>query len=99
MVQDTPVLNVTYLNNILQSFSSNVDVGINNQQIHNSDGLYAHKLNLPNNFNGVISELKRVLNYDGYDYEQSPDDIVDAPLSESFLQGEGICLVDVNVPD
>ena len=46
MVQYTSVLNVTYLNNILQSFSSNVDVDINNQQIHNSDGLYAHTLTL-----------------------------------------------------
>ena len=34
---------VTYVNSILHSVFSNVEVYINNQQIYNSNGLYAHK--------------------------------------------------------
>ena len=33
---------VTYVNNILNSIFSIVEVYINNQQIYNSNGLYAH---------------------------------------------------------
>ena len=38
------VARVTYVNNILHSIFSNVEVYINNQQIYNSNGPYAHKL-------------------------------------------------------
>ena len=34
---------VTDLNTILHSILSNIEVYINNQQIYNSNGLYAHK--------------------------------------------------------
>ena len=34
---------VTYLNNIMHSIFSNVEVYIRNQQIYNSNGLFAHK--------------------------------------------------------
>ena len=37
------VARVTYLNKIMHSIFSNVEVYINNQQIYNSNGLYAHK--------------------------------------------------------
>ena len=37
------VARVTYVNNIMHSIFSNVEVYINNQQIYNSIGLYAHK--------------------------------------------------------
>ena len=37
------VARVTYVNNIMHSIFSNVEVYINNQQIYNSNGLYAHK--------------------------------------------------------
>ena len=55
---------------------------INNQQIYNSKGLYAHKSYISNNFKGVISEYKRILHCEGYDYEQFPDALMEAPLSE-----------------
>ena len=41
--EEAPVTIVTHLNNILQSIFHKVEVYINNQQIYNSNGLYAHK--------------------------------------------------------
>ena len=49
---------VTYVNNIMHSIISNVEVYINNQQIYNSNGLYAHKSYISNNFKAAISEYK-----------------------------------------
>ena len=34
---------LTHVNNIMSSIFSNLEVYINNQQIYNSNGLYAHK--------------------------------------------------------
>ena len=86
--EDTPVPLNTHVNNILHSIFSNVEVYINNQQTYNSNGLYAHKSYISNNFKGAISDYKRVLYCKGYDYEEFPDGIVEAPLSEPFSQGE-----------
>ena len=83
--EDDPVPHVTHVNNILHSIFSNVEVYINNQQIYNSNGLYAHKSYFSNNFKGAISEYKGVLYCEGYDYEEFPDGIMEAPLSESFF--------------
>ena len=66
---------VTYLNNILQSIFSNVEVYINIGQIYNSKKLYAHKSYISNNFKAAISENKGVLHCEGYDYEHDPEDI------------------------
>ena len=76
---------VTHLKNILHSIFSNVEVYINNQQIYNSNGLYAHKSYTSNNFMGAISEHKGVVHCEGYDYEEFPDEIMEAPLSEPFF--------------
>ena len=75
---------VTYVNNIMHSIFSNVEVYINNQQIYNSNGLYAHKSYISNNFKAAISEYKGVLHCEGYDYEQDPEDIAN-PLPEPFF--------------
>ena len=83
--EDAPVPQVTHVNNILHSCFSNVEVYINNQQIYNSNGLYAHKLYISNNFKGAISENKGVLHCEGYDYEEFLDEIMEAPLSEPFF--------------
>ena len=69
----------------MHSIFSNVEVYINNQQIYNSNGLYAHKSYIFNNFKGAISEYKGVLHCEGYDYEELPDEIMEAPLSEPFF--------------
>ena len=63
--ETAPVALVTHVNNILHPFFSNVEVYINNQQIYNSNGLYAHKSYISNNFKGAISEYKRVLHCEG----------------------------------
>ena len=51
----------------MHSVFSNVEVYINNQQIYNSKGLYAHKTFVSNNIEGAITEYKGVLNCEGYD--------------------------------
>ena len=48
--EEAPVLLVTHANNILHSIFSNVEVYINNRQIYNSNGLYAHNSYISNNF-------------------------------------------------
>ena len=55
------VARVTYVNNIMHSIFSIVEVYINNQQIYNSNGLYAHKSYISNNFKAAISDYKGVL--------------------------------------
>ena len=76
---------VTHVNNILHSIFSNVEVYISNQQLYNSNGLYAHKSYISSNFKGPISEYKEVLHCEGYDFEEFPDGIMEAPLSEQFF--------------
>ena len=67
----------------MHSIFSNVEVYINNQQIYNSNGLYGHKSYISKNFKGTITEYKRVLHCEGFDYEQDPEDI-SKPLRESI---------------
>ena len=76
------VARVIYVHNIMHSIFSNVGVYTNNQQIYNSNGLYAHKSYISNNFKAAISEYKGVLHSEGYDYEEFPGEIMEAPLSE-----------------
>ena len=83
--ENDPLSLVTHVNNILHSIFSNVEVYINNQQIYNSNGLYAHKSYISNNFKGAISEYKGLLHCEGYDYEKFPDEIMEATLAESFF--------------
>ena len=44
--EDEGVPHITHVNNILHSIFSNAELYINNHQIYNSNGLYAHKSNL-----------------------------------------------------
>ena len=83
--QEEEVARVTYVNNIMHSIFSNVEVYINNQQIYNANGLYAHKSYISNNFKAAISEYKGVLHCEGYDYEQDPEDIAN-PLPDPFFR-------------
>ena len=82
--QEEEVARVTYVNNIMHSIFSNVELYINNQQIYNSNGLYAHKSYISNNFKAAISEYKEVLHCEGYDYEQDPEYIAN-PLPDPFF--------------
>ena len=54
--EDPKVPLVTHMSNKLHSIFSIVEVYINNQQIYNSDGLYAYKSSFFSNFNGTIFE-------------------------------------------
>ena len=58
---------------------------INNQQIYNCNGLYAHKFYNSNIFKGAISEYKGVLHCERFDYEEFLDEFTEAPLSEHFF--------------
>ena len=84
--QEEEVARVTYVNNIMHSIFSNVEVYINNQQIYNSNGLYAHKSYISNNFKAAISEYKGVLHCEGYDYEQDPEGISNPLPDPSFTR-------------
>ena len=83
--EEAPVPLVTYLNQFLQSISSNIEVYINNPQTYNSNGFYAHKSYFSNNFKGAISEYKGVLHCEAFDYEELSDEIMEAPLSERLF--------------
>ena len=82
--EEEEVARVTFVNNILHSIFSNVEVYINNQQIYNSNGLYAHQSYFSDNFKAAISEYNGVLHCEGYDYEQDPEDIIN-PLPDLFF--------------
>ena len=86
--EEAAVLLVTHVKNILHSIFPKVEVYINNQQIYNSNGLYAHKSYISNNFEGAISEYKGVLHCEGYNYEEFPNEIMETPSSELFSLGE-----------
>ena len=92
--QEPPVPLVTHVNNILHSFFSNVEVYINNQQIHNSNGLYAHESYISNNFKEAISEYTGVLHCEEYDYKEFLNKVMEALLSEPFSPGEWECLAE-----
>ena len=84
--QEVPFPLVTYVNNILTPFFSDVEVYINNQKVYKSSGLYAHKCYNSNNFKRIISVYKGVLHCEGYDYEDFLADIMEEPSSEPFSQ-------------
>ena len=50
------VAGVTYVNNLMHSIFLNFEVYLNNQQIDNSNGLYAHRSYISNNLKAAISE-------------------------------------------
>ena len=68
----------------MHSKFSNVEVYINNQQIYNSNGLYAHKSYISNNFKAAISEYTGVLHCEGNDYEQDPE-VISNTLPDTFF--------------
>ena len=80
------VARVTNVNNIMHSIFSNIEVYFNNQQFYNSNGLYAHKSYISNNFRAAISDYKRVLHYEDYDYEQDHEDICNPLLDPYFTR-------------
>ena len=82
--EEDEVARFTYVNNIMHSTFSNVEVYINNQQIYNSNGLYAHKSYISNFFKAAISEYKGASHCEGYDYEGDTEDFSN-PLLDPFF--------------
>ena len=74
------VPHITHLNNILHSIFSNAELYINNHQIYNSNGFYAHKSHISNNFKSTLSYYKGVLHCEGYDYEEDPENLIEGPF-------------------
>ena len=85
--EEEEVARGTYVNNTTHSAFSNVEVDINNHQIHNFNEVYAHKSYISNNFKPAISEYNGILHCEGYDDEQDPEDITN-PLPDPLLQGD-----------
>ena len=58
--QEAPVLLVSFVDNILHSIFAILEVYINKQQIYKTNGLFANKVYICNNFKGAICEYKKV---------------------------------------
>ena len=80
MKEDKGVPHITHVNNIVHSIFSNAELYINNQQIYNSNGLYAHKSHISDNFKSTLSGYMGVLHCEVYDYEEDPENLVDGPF-------------------
>ena len=78
--EDEGVPHITHVKNILHSIFSNAELYINNHQIYNSNGFYAHKSHISNNFKSTLSDYKGVLHCEGYDYEEDPENFVEGPF-------------------
>ena len=74
------VPHITLANNILHSIFSNAELYINNHEIYNSNGLYAHKSHISNIFKSTLSENNGVLHCEGYDYEGDPENLLEGPV-------------------
>ena len=78
--EDEGVPHITHVNNILHSIFSNAELYINNHQIYNSNGLYAHKSHISNNFKSTLSDFKGVLHCEVYDYGKDPENLLEGPF-------------------
>ena len=78
--EDEGVPHIAHVNNILHSLFSNAELYINNHQIYDSDGLYAHKSHISNNFKSTLSDYKGVSHCEGFDYEEDPENLVEGPF-------------------
>ena len=78
--EDGGVPRTTHVNNILHSIFSNAELYINNHQIYNSNGLYAHKPHISNNFKSTLADYMGVLHCEGYEYEDDPENLVEGPF-------------------
>ena len=78
--EDEGVPHITHVNNILHSIFSNAELYNKKLQIYNSNGLYAHKSHISNNFKCTLSNYKGVLHCEGYDYKEDPENLPEGPF-------------------
>ena len=65
---------VRLVNNFLHSLFSSVEVYLNNEQVHTSNGLYPHKAFLSNELSGTKGKKEAITIGQGYTYEANPND-------------------------
>ena len=89
---------ITHVNNFLHSVLFNAELYINNHQIYNSNGLYAHKSHISNNFKNTLSDYMGVLHCEGFDYGEDPENLVEGPFStrrmKLYSRPDGFILYD-----
>ena len=71
---------IILVNKILYSKLSNAEMYIKNHRIDKSNGLYAHKSDISNNFKNTLTGYKGVLHCERYDYEDDPDNLFEEPF-------------------
>ena len=78
--EDEGVPDITHEHNFLHSIFSNAELNINNHQIYNSNGLYAHKSHISNNFKNTLSDYNGGFHCEGYDCEEDPENLLEGPF-------------------
>ena len=78
MEEGEGVPHIKHVNNILHSNILNAELYINNHQIYNPNALYAHKSHISGNFKSTLTEYKGVLPFEGHDYEENPENILES---------------------
>ena len=89
---------ITHVNNITHSMFYNADLHNNNHQIYNSNGLYARKSHISNNFKSTMTDYTGVLHCEGYDYKEDPENLFEGPFltrtMKSYNRPDGFILYD-----
>ena len=65
---------VYLVNNFLHLLFSNVEICLNNEQVHTSNGLYPHKAFLSNELSDTKGRKEAITIGQGYTYESNPND-------------------------
>ena len=89
--EDSPVPLVAHVIKFLHSVFSNVEVCINNQQVYDSNGLFAHKFQFSKIFKRIISEFHTSK---GITMRYLPMRLAELPYPNLFSQRERNCSVD-----
>ena len=90
------VPDITHVKIILHSIFSNAELYTNNHHIYKSNGFYAHKSPISNNFRSKLTDYKGVLHCEVYDYEEDPENVLEVPFSleemKSYRRPDGFML-------
>ena len=81
-----------FVNNTMHSLFSNCEVYFNNEQVYTSNGLYAHKAFISNEFFNTKGTKSSICACQGYRYEKVPASFGDEPfLSRKAKKNAEIC--------
>ena len=61
-------------------FSLVAELHIKNHQFYKSNGLYANKSHISISFKKILTECKKFLHCEGYDYEENPENLLKGPF-------------------